>query len=592
MFCEKCGRPTEGEQTICSSCAAEQLAQTPEAVETPEFDNDTFELNTAGVAPEKKMPKKKGGLIAAIAAIAVVAAVAVGAFLNWDSISAFFGRNFKEPEEYLVDVESAAIADYSAELSGAYGKFLNSYSANQTAAEAEIHLTLGDDLLSLIESALSQQGVTMDLTWLKDIKLSLDANVQDTAMQMNLGIGLGMKDLLNADVIVDAESGKSYIAIPTLNDDYVYIDIPSNIPLDQVTDMLSQSKQMTEELIKALPTEKELDELINTYAGVVLSHIKNVEKGEDTLAVGGVSQKVVVLTARISQADLLDMAEEALKTAKNDKTIKKFMTALSKYVNDSAELSGGYYEPVDLYQEFVDAIPSALESLQELKEQAESGNYLKMNVYVDMENQVRGHMLALYTDGRQGEGSVSWQTVVEGDVTYLKADLGTVQITGEKTEQKGVSEGCYTLNVEGMKLGRVEFENMTENGGTIRFIPSEELLSEVLSESGIPTGLLGENVALELTYSNQGSNRASCEVKVLVNSKTFVGLALSSEASAGGKISIPSNAVNAAKQEAIMQWVKDAKFDALLDNLSKAGVPKDLVDVARSYVEMLQAQLN
>ena len=262
MFCEKCGRPTEGEQTICSSCAAEQLAQTPEAVETLEFDNDTFELNTAGVAPEKKMPKKKGGLIAAIAAIAVVAAVAVGAFLNWDSISAFFGRNFKEPEEYLVDVESAAIADYSAELSGAYGKFVNSYSANQTAAEAEIHLTLGDDLLSLIESALSQQGVTMDLTWLKDIKLSLGANVQDTAMQMNLGIGLGMKDLLNADVIVDAESGKSYIAIPTLNDDYVYIDIPSNIPLDQVTDMLSQSKQMTEELIKALPTEKELDELI------------------------------------------------------------------------------------------------------------------------------------------------------------------------------------------------------------------------------------------------------------------------------------------------------------------------------------------
>ena len=592
MFCEKCGRPTEGEQTICSSCAAEQFAQTPEAVETPALDSDTFELNTADVVPEKKAPKKKRGLITAIAALAVVAAVAVGVFLNLDSISAFFGRTFKEPEEYLVDVESAAIADYSAELSGAYGKYLNRYNTNQTASEAEIRLTLGDDLLSLIESTLGQQGMTMDLKWLKDIKLSLDTNVQDTAMQVKFGIGLGMKDLLAADVIVDAESGKSYIAIPTLNDDYVYIDIPSNIPLDQVTDMLSQSKQMTEELIKELPTEKELNDLINTYADIILSGIKSVEKEENTLTVGGVSQKVVVLTAEIKQADMLDMVEDVLKTAQNDKTIKKFLTAMSKYANESSELSGGYYEPVALYQEFVDAIPSALESLQELKEQAESGNYLKMKVYVDMENQVRGHELALYTDGEQVDGSVSWLTAVEGDVTYLKADLGTVQITGKKTEKNGVSEGHYTLTVQEMKIGKVEFENMTENGGTIRFVPSEELLSEALSESGIPTGLLGENVALELTYSNQGTNQVSYAVKVLVNSKTLIGLALSAEASDGDKISVPSDAVNAANQEAIMNWVKDAKFDTLLDNLSKAGVPKDLVDVARSYVEMLQSQLN
>lgn len=592
MFCEKCGRPTEGEQTICSSCAAEQFAQTPEAVETPVLDSDTFELNTADVVPEEKAPKKKRGLITAIAALAVVAAVAVGVFLNLDSISAFFGRTFKEPEEYLVDVESAAIADYSAELSGAYGKFLNRYNTNQTAAEAEIRLTLGDDLLSLIESTLGQQGMSMDLKWLKDIKLSLDTNVQDTAMQVKFGIGLGMKDLLAADVIVDAESGKSYIAIPTLNDDYVYIDIPSDIPLDQVTDMLAQSKQMTEELIKALPTGKELNDLINAYADVILSGIKSVEKEENTLTVGGVSQKVVVLTAKIKQADMLDMVEDVLKTAQNDKTIKKFLTAMSKYANESSELSGGYYEPVDLYQEFVDAIPDALEGLQEAKEHAESGNYLKMKVYVDMKNQVRGHELALYTDGEQVDGSVSWLTAVEGDVTYLKADLDTVQITGKKTEKNGVSEGHYTLTVQEMKIGKVEFENMTENGGTIRFVPSEELLSEALSQSGIPTGLLGENVALELTYSNQGTNQVSYAVKVLVNSKTLVGLALSSEASTGGKISVPSDAVNAANQEAIMNWVKDAKFDTLLDNLSKAGVPKDLVDVARSYVEMLQSQLN
>ena len=167
MFCRKCGAPTEGDQTLCSNCAAEQAAvpceetpvQVEEAVEVTETVCDTFELNTADAVPAKKPSKKKGGLIAAIVAVVLVAAAAVAVVLNLDSIGAFVDRTFQEPEEYLMDVESDAIAEYSAELSQSYGQMLQNYKKdpaanNGVAADAEIRFILGDEVLSVAEATL------------------------------------------------------------------------------------------------------------------------------------------------------------------------------------------------------------------------------------------------------------------------------------------------------------------------------------------------------------------------------------------------------------------------------------------------------
>lgn len=595
MFCEKCGVPTEGDQTLCSKCAAEETAvlceeetvpaeqYVPVAEATETAEPDTFVLNTAETASEEKAPKKKRGLVAGIAALVVVAAAAIGIIFSWNSISGFIGRTFQSPEDYLADVESAAIAEYSADLTQAYGKMLANYSKNLNSSQAEIRLTLGDELLSLAETALQQQGMNMDLDWIREITMSLNTNLQDDAMQMGVGIGLGQNNLLSADIICDLENGKGYVALPELNKNYLSADFSYDNSFKDVQDILSKSMELNSDLVKDLPTEEELNKMINSYVDVILSEIDDVEKETDTISIDDASQKMVVLSAKISQKDMLDIAEKVLKKAEKDKTLKKFIKAFSDYANAVNSINGYSYDTVDLYKEFTDAIPYALEDLEDMSENADSGNYVLLDVYVDMQNNVRGHELSVYTDGEKSSETISWLTVAKGDVIYTEADLIQVQISGEKTEKKGVSEGSYTLHADGSKIGTLEFENLTEAGGTLRLIPSEEIVGPALSGSSIPAALLGDNMALELVYTEN-----SCQVNILVGSKTLVGLGLTAEASDGGKISIPTGAASADNQADIMQWVQGLDFDAVLKALESANVPSELVGYLRSYVGMLQ----
>lgn len=597
MFCSNCGKPVEGEQTLCGECQAKQIPVTNEETTaeqpTPEVVTpvaDTFELNTAETEAPAKPKKKKTGLIAGILAAVIVVAAAVGIFLNMDSVNGFVGRTFKSPEDYLMDVESDAIKEYSAELMHNYGKALESYGKNQNALQnavkSEVGIVLGDDILAGAEAALQQQGMMMELDWLSDIKLSIDTNRQDTATQVGLGIGLGNTHLLSADVIFNMANGIGYVAIPEWNKTYLSGDFFDGMPMDQMQDMLTESMERNEKLVKALPSEEEMSELIDTYANILLSGITNVDKQTDTVTIDDVSQKMVVLTAKLTEKEILNIMEDILKTAQKDKTIEKTLKAVGDYANEAGELNFGYYEPVDMYQEFTDAVAEALESLAVAKGEASDGNYLKLKVYVDMKNNVRGHAVSAYSDGEKEGETISWMTVAKDDTIYTEAELARVRITGEKTEKKDTSDGHYTLYVDGEEIGTLKFKDLTETSGTLRLIPSEETLNNVLSGSGIPS-ILGQNLALEWSYDMQDA-KSSSEVKILVGSKTLLQLTVSSEAGEGGKITIPTDVVRMENEADVRQWMQNADFDELVKALEAAGVPAELVETVKSYVSMLQ----
>ena len=661
MFCENCGRPVEGDQRLCSSCAAAQNPQTAEVVDQPPVgwnpyaqdasqapagwnaydpnaaqaraDWNTYDPNAAqapadwnaidpnatqapadwnaidpnatqvlpnwnpypqnpvNTMPVQQPPKKKGGLVAGIVALAVVAAAAVGVFLNLDGISGFIGRTFQSPEKYLANVESAAIQEYSEELTTSYGTWLDKYDENKTAGEAEIRLTLGDEILSLAETVLQQQGMTMETDWLKDIRLSVNSNVQDAAMQLALGVGLGETDLLSADVILDADAGKGYLGVPSLNSAYLFADVSNGILPENFQNIFSQSQKLSKDFIKALPSEKELNNLIETYSDIVLSGIHTVEKENGSITVNGITQKVIVLNSKISQEDLLNILENVLKKAQKDKTIEKTLKALGDYVNELNNLTGEDIAPVDLYQSFVDAIPGALESLQNTKANVDNSNYIMLKVYVDMKSNVRGHELAIYSDGELDMGPISWLTVVKGNVTYTEATLAGGKITGEITEKKDASTGFYKLSSNNSALFTLELKDVTDKSGTLRLIPSEEMLNSILSESGIPTAFLGSNLALELVYNTQ-KDTDSCQLNIVVGGKTFLGLDLSLKSVKGGKISLPGNTVDATNQEALMQWVQGVDVSKVLSAMESANVPSDLVELVRTYAGLLQGSVS
>lgn len=289
-----------------------------------------------------------------------------------------------------------------------------------------------------------------------------------------------------------------------------------------------------------------------------------------------------MLTAKITEADILNIVDEVLKKAENDETVKSIITAYGDFINKTGALYDEYYEPMDLYQEFKDSLPDARNSLEEAKAEAKENNYVVLKAYVDMKNQVRGHELAVFAEGEQEEETVSYLTVVQDDVIYTEAKLSNILINGEESAAKGY----YDLTVDGKKQCTLEFEDITDTNGKLRLIPSEELLNEALSESGIPTSLIAGNVALELSYNDQ-DGKISYDIQVMVGTKPLVGLCVSSAPVDGGEITVPTDALSADSETGIMQWLKEAEFADTLNALETAGVPKDLVDMARSYVDML-----
>lgn len=603
MFCQFCGKPTEGEQTVCAECAAkaaapqEEVTQVvPQPVQPEAQPQETFQLNTAPEAPVKKKAKK-GLVVGIVAAVAVVAAVLAVVFCM-DSIKAFFNRTFLSPEDYFVKAETAAVAEYTAEFTQIYGKALQNYATNANGADMELRLNVGKDILSLAETALEEQGMAMDLDWLNDIRISLDAVVEDEAMQMGMGVGLGGETILSADIVYDMAGAMIYMALPELNKDYMSMDMSYAMSGEDMMEVMSQSQALMDELMEALPSEETINKLVTKYVEIALGEIKSVNKSTKTLKVGKASQKVVVLTAKITEKDLYAIATAILEEAEDDKELKKIIDAFSDYATSVNEMNGSDYE-VDLYADFSEAIPYALENLEMMEEDADKSNYIKLETYVDMQDNVRGHQLTVYTDGEKDMDPVNVLTAVKGNTTYLEAELGTAYITGQSTEKKGVSQGYYTFTMEQydydteeteeMDIFTVEFENVTDNSATLRLIPSEDIMAEALSDSGIPAALLGDEFALELAYS-ETEGKTNCEVNVLVDSKTLIGLGLSS-AMKDGKVSIPKNALDANNDEDAAKWFSEMDFEGVLSAMDKAGVPSELVEAVRSYVEMYQAYL-
>ena len=583
MFCTNCGKPTEGDQILCNECAAQkanpaceapiQPAQpvapapvfeqpaAPVAPQQPVF--ETFDLNVSA-EPEKPKKKKKKGLVAAIISGVAAIAIAAAVFFNWDYVSNLFNRVVKSPEDYMQQVSSDGVAEFSSSISKAYGVALKALNSTETAGSIDIGLTIGKEILNLAETALAGYGADVDLDFLNKLNLSIEANMQDSAMQYTAGVSIGGKQLASMDVILDMANGMLYMAIPELNSDYTFVELPD---MAQVSEMTTAMMDAMGEMTKALPSEAEFAEMSNTYAELALAEITDVEEESETISIDGKSQKMTVLTAEISEETLYAIAKAVLKQVEDDKTIEKIFDAINTYGNKVNELNGYAGAEFDLYEEFIEGIPDVLDELEYMQDEADDSNYIEVVLYVDAKGAIRGLELEVVSDGETMNDNISWLTVEKGGVIDTEAELSEVLITGEKTVKKGVSSGFYEVEAGGMVLGKVEFENMTETSGTLRLIPSEEIVSNIMSTTGIPSSMVSDNVALELVMANN-----SMDINFLVGSKTLLGLSLSSTTSNGGKISMPNSVVDQ------QTWASGLDPQKLLDRLEDCGISEELIN--------------
>lgn len=590
MFCTKCGKPLEDGVTVCPDCAAVENEQPAISLE------DTFELN---LQPEPPVKKKKGGLIALIAAAAVLVAGAVAVILNLDSISNTINETVRSPEDYLTYVEEKGKDAAVEDLTEYYDAYLDNLSRTSYGVTGECHVLLGNKVLDLLKPVLQQANLPADdLTWLSDVLVDIDASMASGKFSGKLGIGLGKNGLLTADVKMDAASGKVWVALPELSSQYLMAETDPMI-------LEGLDLQAGAEMAKALPTSKELEKLIDTYYGIILDGINTVQKSEQTMTVDGISQKFTVLTATLTQEELANIMIAVLEQMKTDTTLETVLDDCCAYLNATEKeywdtnikpYLGEEYEPVDMHAELLTAVEDALSEMRAMLDQSKEGNYLTIATYVDNAGTIAGRELKVYGEDVEDLGDIYYITVRDSNKLASELVVDRLKIAGTGTESQGKQNMTYTLTFEDTKYLTLEVKDLVstakEASYTLVLKPEQVLLTDVLELDSSVTGVISlMDLSLEISCQTKGMTESTVAIRALTGSNLLAGITMDAKLKDAESFSAPTNTVDAANEQALVQWVKGMKFETLVNNLKTAGVPDFYVQVVQSAADTLMQLL-
>ena len=536
---------------------------------------DPFTLNQEPI----QKPRKKGlskGKIAAIAIGAVVLVAAVLVVLNFGAIQNFFLRN-SSPDQIMKSVEKEEIGQVVNSVTDVYGNLMDSFESGNNAGEGTLRIVLSDDTMAMLQDMLYAQGVDMDLSFLQRIDLNAYYNIQDSMEQVTMGVGLGDVRILTLDMIMDMDRMTLWLGIPELSGEYVEFDFADlGMSSGGMTGVMGMG--MLEDLSACLPSEEVVNSLLNKYIGIALDQISKVERSEGTLEAQGVSMDCVCLKSTIDEKTALNMAIAVLKEARNDQQIKTIIQDVASYV---AEMSGVPASEVsNVYSQFQESVDIALEELNEQMEYC-GEEAIYYYDYLDSNNAVIGRRLSL------GEGmpDLYYYTVYNGNEHAFIADLQEVKITGSGTKNGNLTSGTYYLSVNGADMLQIEIINMDEArlekneiSGTIGLSFTSEF-AEMMAYEDMDAYTASMISSLELQLEmDQTANTSVMNLKVLFNEVEMFGIYMDSKLTNGGTITVPSNAIDAMDEEALMYWMMSMDVEGLIQRLEEAGVPYEILE--------------
>lgn len=482
-------------------------------------------------------------------------------------------------------LEAQDFVDGFTKIYGAALEVIGGKTATSMGSEMDITLKLGDDILSYVSSMMESNGLPSDVSWLQQIGIGMDVSYQDELMQTGMAVNLGDTTVVSMNLIMDMLSGGMYMGFPELNDQY----IGTTMDMSMVTGSAMTQMEAYAGIVGVLPTDAELNTLLTRYLNIMLERLSDPTTSDENLSYRGISQKVTATTYTVRAAQLVEMAEAALTAAKTDAELEKMLDAVAKYVNEQgakdAAANGYTWYDVDLHQELLNEIEPALESLAEAKEDVADGDYLTFSVYTSEEEQL-GFEFVVFAEDEESTKIYSY-SLTEGEDTAFVLDLmGQLRFEGTGTNNGKKANGTYTLTVAEMEIGTVEVKDFDmkalekgELDGTVRLNLSNAFIEQAVG----PNAFLTSATVLEIVLKTEGT-AASVAYNLYSGSALIAGIFVSSKVVPAEKIQVPENYADASDTAQMQQWAANADLEKILQNLRKAGVPEELV-------EMLEANM-
>lgn len=559
-------------------------AQSP-AEEAPA--EEFFSDETAEEAPKKKkrkMPKllKIGLPIVALALVAVIV-------FNFSTIYGALLRTFGSGKQYFNYVQSKAVDKFCDSFIDNFYAPLVSEPKSLTA-DMTLDFTIDESIADLIGADDSAAGELIDIINNLTFVASAKTDGNDKAAY-DVMLKLSGKEIIAADLILDNPGGAFYFALPQLFEEYFKLDINSitqktsqddyyndyygeSVYAEPAVTGESVATKLMEVLPEILPSSEEMKDLLSRYAEIAFDAIDDIEKDSTTLTVGSVKEDCTVLSFKISEKTVINIAKAILKEAKNDGTIKEILNNFEKELGEEIlGSSSGLYEK---FQDFVD------EALDELDDVETGSTSIKVKEYVNSSHEIIGLEVSV-----DKQDVIYFATARDGDKFATEVDIASmVKIDGKGTEKDGKTNGTFSVSYLNQDILTLKVKNYASDGnnfsGSFIFTPSEELLSNYLSSDAASlVELLNPSLEIKIESKKESGKFA---INILQGeSKVLLGVEISSTITGdGSNITIPSDAIDINDEAAMEEWAAGVDIEATLEKimtaLEEAGVSEDTLN--------------
>ena len=481
----------------------------------------------------------------------------------------------------------------------------SSYAASIEESQALVSGMQSDISLKIEDSGRSLLGFVapFDISWLNDITLANTVSFTDGKEGLLMKVLLNDNQICSLEYYLDPESQDVYMRIPELSDKYFKtnlkeaadqqasniesdieeltpddtdVDIPTDNFASAYSDSISLSASLMSDLSSALPEASVIEALLDKYGSMLFDNLTEGESSQETLTAGDISQDCTVYEGQISSADAVKTATELLEAAKSDSDIESILNTWNDKLSSDE----------NLYESFTTAVDKGLNALKDTDTSDSEDSYLSTKIWVDENGRIAGRALEIQ-EGDTTTPILTWQMPENGSdfgylLTIASDDINTYSLSGSGQIDGDKLNGTYEFSladsisaiIEVKDYDTVSAKEGNLNGNYKITFPS----SDTDNEDDYYSSIL-ENFALVLDLNSEkdsGSVALSIE-----NAGSTLGT-LSITGGAGEAVEIPDLAslkdvYDANNNDDMNAYAATLDFTSIMDNLSKAGVPDEVI---------------
>lgn len=481
----------------------------------------------------------------------------------------------------------------------------SSYAASIEESQTLVSGMQSDISLKIEDSGRSLLGFVapFDISWLNDITLANTVSFTDGKEGLLMKVLLNDNQICSLEYYLDPESQDVYMRIPELSDKYFKtnlkeaadqqasniesdieeltpddtdVDIPTDNFASAYSDSISLSASLMSDLSSALPEASVIETLLDKYGSMLFDNLTEGESSQETLTAGDISQDCTVYEGQISSEDAVKTATELLEAAKSDSDIESILNTWNDKLSSDE----------NLYENFTTAVDKGLNALKDTDTSDSEDSYLSTKIWVDENGRIAGRALKIQ-EGDTTTPILTWQMPENGSdfgylLTIASDDINTYSLSGSGQIDGDKLNGTYELSladsisaiIEVKDYDTVSAKEGNLNGNYKITFPS----SDTGNEDDYYSSIL-ENFALVLDLNSEkdsGSVALSIE-----NAGSTLGT-LSITGGAGEAVEIPDLAslkdvYDANNNDDMNAYAATLDFTSIMDNLSKAGVPDEVI---------------